>query len=467
MTNQPLSNQDTIMLRVEEAVNPNVSTGVMVLKTPIDAERLRQTLKARMLIFGRFRQRVIQPKAPWRRIHWADDPDFDLDYHMRQVRLPPPGDRAALQALVSELVGTPLDLDRPLWQMHHIERYGQGCALVCRVHHALADGVSLMHVLISLADTDPSIPPDGLSPAQRARPRGAAPQGSTSRGRQSRWGLGTLAYTRRGLGPARHVRDVAQAAYEMLFSAPDSGTGLRGSSGAVKQAAWSAAIPLDEIKRIGQVMDGTFNDILLTAVAGALGRYLRARGEKLNKVRLRALIPVNLRPRGSEGMLGNGIGIVLLPLPIAVSHPLERFEQVHSGMDDLKHSLQAPLIYLLMKVFGRLPRWVIDPLLKYVLSRATVVVTHIKGPRKPQYVVGAPLGTVMFWIPRFGGLGVGLSLLSYAGQVRVGIISDLSRRAKRDAEPGSRRGMPATGEAAYTSSSADRWVRATRARTVM
>ena len=171
-------------------------------------------------------------------------------------------------------------------------------------------------------------------------------------------------------------------------------------------------------------MGGTVNDVLLAALTGALRRYLQERGEEVAGLRLRALVPVSLRPRGAEGELGNQIGVVLLPLPVDVADPSERARELKRRMDGLKGSLQAPIVYGAMKVFGRLPAWIVNPLADYCCSRATVEVSNVRGPHKPLYLAGAPLETVMFWIPRFGGIGLGVSILSYADQVRVGVISD-------------------------------------------
>ena len=154
MTRQPFSNLDTLLLRMDNPADPVVVTGILVLGAPIDIEQLKATVETRILRFDRFRQRVIPSRLPWRTPYWKNDMGVDLDYHVQRVILPPPGDRAALQRTVSVLVGTPLDMDQPPWQMHLVETYGSGSALICRVHHSLADGVALVHVILSLTDAD-------------------------------------------------------------------------------------------------------------------------------------------------------------------------------------------------------------------------------------------------------------------------------------------------------------------------
>ncbi len=159
MPSEPLSNVDTAWLRMEHPTTPMTITMAMLFGAPIDFERLRSALQVRLLCFPRFRQRVIQASQASPALHWDDMPDFDLDAHLQQITLPPPGDEPALRHLVSELISTQLDLSRPLWQFHLVEGYGDGCALVGRVHHCLADGPTLMHVLATLVDTAPHVHP--------------------------------------------------------------------------------------------------------------------------------------------------------------------------------------------------------------------------------------------------------------------------------------------------------------------
>jgi len=429
MPKERFNNIDTVMLRVEDAVHPNMGTGVMLFGAPLNVERLKMTVKARLLCFDRFRQRVVQPVLPWGHFYWEDDPSFDLNYHLQRASLSPPGDQAALQELVSLLAGTPLDLDRPLWQVHFVETYEQGCALICRVHHSLADGVALMHVLLSLADADPGAPlPSWEQACVPPKPVAGQKAGLGTRGRRAgklvRKGVEALSHPPRVTDLARLSKGAATAVSDLLLSPPDSDTALRGSPSEPKQAAWSEPIPLGDIKLIGRRIGATVNDVLLTAMTGALGRYLQDRGEVLANVDVRALVPISLRPAGDEAELGNQIGIVLLPLPVNVAEPVDRLRELKTRMDEQKHSLTAPLIFTAMQTFGRAPARLINPFVDYLCTKATVVVTNVKGPQEQLYLAGAPLEGFMFWIPRFGGIGIGVSILSYAGQVRVGAISD-------------------------------------------
>ena len=134
-------------------------TAVMGFSTPMDMERLKATIEHRLLgRYDRFRQRAVETMLPIGAPHWEDYPAFDINEHIHSISLPPPADQAALQDVVSDLMSTQLDFDKPLWEVHVIENYGEGSALVTRLHHCIADGIALMQVLLSLTDTDPDAP---------------------------------------------------------------------------------------------------------------------------------------------------------------------------------------------------------------------------------------------------------------------------------------------------------------------
>jgi WS/DGAT/MGAT family acyltransferase len=429
MTRERLSNIDTVMLRVEDSVQPNVGAGVMLLGAPVDVEWLKATIEARLLRFDRFRQRVVPSRLPWRQPYWEEDPDVDLNYHLQLAVLPPPGDKAALQELVSLLASMPLDLDRPLWQVHLVKSYGKGSAIICRVHHSLADGVALMQVLLSLADSDPEALPPLRNPEPRQNTNPGPQRTGLIIGRRAAMGLAKRGLRRltnppRATELARLARQASTAVGALLLYPPDSDTVLRGKRSVPKRAAWSVPIPLDDIKTIGRRLDGTVNDVLLAAMTGAVGRYLQDQGEPLSNVEVSALVPVSLRPEGTEEELGNRIGIFFVPLPVDVLDPVDRLHELKRRMDEHKHSLEAPVVFAAMQAFGGAPSGVIKPAVDYLCTRATTVVTNVKGPQERLYLAGAPLEAFMFWIPRFGGIGLGISIMSYAGEVRVGVISD-------------------------------------------
>jgi WS/DGAT/MGAT family acyltransferase len=415
------------MLRVDNPTSVTMVTGLMIFGAPIPRERMEAIIKDRILRFDRFRQRLVVPRQSWRRPYWQDAPSLDFAYHLKEVTLPPPADQAALQELLGKLAITPLDRSRPLWQMHLVGPCNHGCALICRVHHSLADGVALAHVVLSMTDC---ASPDGAPEQEQAEAEREAltPERIVGRRRGARRlvqrGLSRLMDLPEASELAQFAADAAADVGDIVFSPDDTPTVLRGAPSVPKRVVWSDAIPLDDIKAVGRRMGATVNDILLTATAGALRDYLLARGESLDSATLRALVPVSLRPPGRETELGNRIGVLFLPLPVELADPAERLAELKWRMDGHKGSLQAPILGAAMRAGGRLPTLPLNLAVDYLCTKASVVVTNVKGPTERRTVAGSPMEAIMFWIPRYGGIGVAVTILSYAGQVRVGVISD-------------------------------------------
>jgi diacylglycerol O-acyltransferase / wax synthase len=428
MSRERLSNIDTLMLRVDNPASPNMVIGLMVLAAPVPRDRLLEVIRARILHFDRFRQRLVSSRLPLRAPRWEDVTDIDFEYHVKEVTLPPPGDQAALQELVSRLAVTPLDPSRPLWQVHIVGPCDHGCALIWRVHHSLADGVALVHVVLSITDGEPQDHAFGTEEESASAADALLPVRIKTRRQAARRlahrGLEILGEFPSGEELVQIGVDAAGDLGDLLLSAADTDTVLRGAPSVPKRVSWSDPIPLDEIKMIGRRLGGTVNDILLTATAGALRDYLLARGTALDDGRLRALVPVSLRQPGAEMELGNRIGVVFLPLPVDIADPAERLAELKWRMDNHKGSFQAPIIYAAMETFGRVPARPLNVAVDYLCAKASVVVTNVKGPTERRTLAGAPLEEVMFWIPRYGGIGIAVTILSYAGQVRVGVISD-------------------------------------------
>ena len=152
---EKMANVDTAWWHMEGPANLMMITTIMIFEGEFNYGRLRETVEKRMLVYDRFRQRVVEPRTPLGPVHWELDPNFDLDAHIRRIGLLEPGGKAELEQLVSDLMSTPLDYSKPLWQIHIVEGYGNGFAVINRLHHCIADGIALMRVLLSLADDTP------------------------------------------------------------------------------------------------------------------------------------------------------------------------------------------------------------------------------------------------------------------------------------------------------------------------
>lgn len=437
MTKRPFSNVDAAWLRMEDPTNLMMITGVMVLGAPVDFEHMKATLEHRLVRrYERFRQRAVESLLPPGPPYWEDDPGFDLNYHLQRAVLSPPGEQTALQELVSLLMSTQLDFSKPLWQVHLVERYGAGCALIIRLHHCLADGMALLHVLYSLSDKAPlgSGGPleNGAPGAARHGKRRQAPPGNRaaikSLARQARTlvrqGFETLAEPSHRLELAQAGVDGLSSAGRLLMLEPDPQTIFKGKLGVSKRAAWSPPVALADVKVIGRVVGATVNDVMLAAITGALRRYLQDHDRAVEGFDLRAIVPVSLRTPGTEAELGNKFSLFFLSLPLGVDERLARLTMVKQRMDALKGSHEAIIAFGALNVLGAAPTTVHDAIVDAFGARATVVVTNVPGPRKKLYMAGAPIDSLMFWVPQSGRLGLGICILSYAGQIWVGVATD-------------------------------------------
>jgi WS/DGAT/MGAT family acyltransferase len=346
------------------------------------------------------------------------------------VRLPGRGGRRELQDYVSELASEPLDRSRPLWQIRIVEQYEGGAAVVVRIHHAIADGIALVGVMLSITDQGTQL---GL---HRSHTNAA---NSSWRPRMAIPGLGTLT---KGLKLSaeffKEVQTLAAKPAEtaklgagitgelayLLLMPQDTPTRFKGKPKGEKRVAWTDPIALPEVKAVSQVFGCSINDMLLASVAGALGAYLKEKGDPTGDVEIRALVPINMRTPAEMGELGNRFGIIAVELPIGIENPLARLQEVRRRMDLLKQSLEPPVTLGLITALGYAPKIVQDRLFNLLLSRATAVMTNVPGPQHALYMAGALIKQVMFWVPQSADIGMGISVLSFNNMVQFGLMTD-------------------------------------------
>jgi WS/DGAT/MGAT family acyltransferase len=435
--NKPLSAVDSAWLHMEDPTNLMMVTGVALLAGPIDYERYRGTLAARLLTFDRFKMRVVESRAPLGGPHWEEDPHFDLDAHIHRVALPSPGDMAALQDFLSDLASTPLDFSKPLWQVHLVENVLGGSAMVLRFHHCIGDGTAMNAVMYRLMDPAPDTPTTLPNASEKHADNGVGALDALLR--PARAALGTTIKVvdtvwkegAESLAHPTHLLDLtgtALATAEMLGRAllmpPDTATLFKGALGVRKRVAWSRRVPLDQVKRIGKATDAKVNDVLLAAVAGALRAYLVERGTDVAGLEIRAVVPVDLRPPERALDLGNEFGLTFLALPLGLADPLKRVAEIRHRMNEIKRSPESLVFFGLLNIFGMTPAQVEEPVVKLFGSKATAVMTNVAGPREALYMAGSRITDMMFWVPQSGRLGMGVSILSYNGGVMLGVITD-------------------------------------------
>jgi WS/DGAT/MGAT family acyltransferase len=434
---QPLSAIDHAWLRMDEPANLMIINGVLVLDEPIGRARIRAILEKRLLPIERFRQRIVDHKGvPC----WEEDPAFDLDAHLYEMTLPAPGDDRELSEVVSRLLSEPFDRSRPVWSFHLLQGYRGGSVLLGRLHHCIGDGMALLLVLLSLTDVN------------HGAGGGPAPQAEVPEDPLGNPFLGLLTNPPLGIDAARklaaqimpdgirlleHAAEAFQsmgpmvtgiastgALARLVARPPDPKTLFKGPLGIPKRVAWSEPILVDEVKEVGKALGGTINDVLLSAMTGGLRRYLDGRGVKAHGLNFRAAMPVNLRSLEKMAELGNQFGLVFLSLPVGIDDAVERLKELRRRALALKRSAEPIVVFAILKLLGIVPLAVQKMVVKIFAAKTTAVMTNVPGPRETLYLAGKPIQEIFFWVPQSGRVGIGISIFSYAGHVRLGVGSD-------------------------------------------
>ena len=426
-----MNNADAAWLHMDRPTNLMVVNAVLWFDEPLDLERVRELLRARFVEpFPRFRRRVVEPRVGLGVPSWQDDPSFDLGRHIHHIALPAPGDKAALEELVGDLMVTPLDRSRALWDVYLIDGYGSGMAMMFRIHHCIADGIALARILVSLTD---AIPEGGIEPARDGAPR-RGPIGAIAapvKAGAQLAGAGLHEWFELLAHPAAELTALAsrgsaeaRALAKLLMTGTDTKTVLSGKLGVARRVTWSEPMPLQDIKKIGEATGTTINDVLVAAITGALHSYLSGRESLVDEIRV--LVPVNLRPLDQPlpRELGNRFGFAYLTLPVGVADAAGRLAEVHRRMQKIKHSPESALSYGILETIGLTPLQIEQELLDVFTQKTSAVLTNVPGPSVPLSLAGTKLAGVVFWVPAAGTIGIGISIFSYSGGVIVGLQVD-------------------------------------------
>ena len=432
---EKMSAVDTAWLRMDRPHNLMMISGVLLFRDRVTLARLRRVINERFLVFRRFRKLPVERAGG---AFWESDPHFDIAHHVIATKLPGRADRAALEKFVSDLAAKPLDPSRPRWQFHLVDNFQGGAAVVMRIHHSYADGIALVRVMLSMTDAGKQGPPampfaprphtareadDPLSqllgPLTDAMGIARKVGATLLEKGAAIWDDPALAVELAGQGTAL----TAELA-NLALMPQDSPTRFKGKPQVAKRVAWADPLSLNDVKTVGKALQASVNDVLLSCVAGALRSYLVDKGDAVDGVMMRALVPVNLRPMEKAYKLGNQFGLVFLDLPIGIENPIERLYAVRGNMNSLKGSFQPVLALGLLAAMGAGPRALQEMLLQALARNGSAVMTNVPGPQEPLYLAGAAIESLMFWVPQSGDIGVGVSIISYNGAVQFGVITD-------------------------------------------
>ena len=411
MTRHRMHPADAAWLHMDRPRNRMVVTTVLWTDEPLDWNRMRALVRSRLVArYPRFAQRVAEfTTLAW----WEDIADFDANECIVEHRLPGRGDRTELEDLVGSLLSRPFPMQLPLWQMHFVDNYLGGSAIVVRIHHCVADGLALSRVLLSLCEggSESAIGAPARSSVARVGPLGATLLDDLVHpAHLERLLSGALAGTR-ALG-------------RIVSIAPDVQTCLHGRVSQEKRVLWSDPFPLGAIRDRAHASEATVNEFVLAAFTGALRTYLAHHDGTAPDIR--GIVPVNLRPldRPLPRSLGNRFGLIYLTLPVSEADPAARLERIRHESRTALHSSEGVVALDLLDLFGHTPYGVEQAVLDLFASKGTAVIANIAAPPRPLSLAGCRLRGLIGWPPESGNVALGLSVFSFDAHVVVGVLAD-------------------------------------------
>jgi diacylglycerol O-acyltransferase / wax synthase len=433
-----LTGLDTSFLHLERSgAHMHVaSTSIFTGQAP-SHEEFRDHIASRLHLVPRFRQKLRFVPLDQGRPVWIDDPHLNLDYHVRQTALPAPGSDEQLRNLAARIFSQQLDRSKPLWELWLVEGLtGDRFAIIGKSHHALVDGVSGVDITTVLFDLDsaPAGTPD-KTPPWLAHPEPTDVQLLTEAWRER---LTSPKEIYRGFraalrGPRQVLKGIG-ATSKMVsagISAPNSVFNVEiGPHRRFQMTQTSLA----DLKRVKDAHGGTVNDVILSIVAGGIGKYLRARGHDTAGLELRAMVPVSVRADEEHGALGNRISAMMAPLPVWCEDPVERLQLMTGEMGDLKSSGQAVGAEILTKLTDFAPSTIASQAARLQPAQRffNLVVTNVPGPQFPLYVLGRKMESIFPMVPLARRQALCVGIMSYNGQVNFGLIGDFDGMADLD-----------------------------------
>ena len=431
-----LSSIDASFLHQEGPASHMHIGGVLIFQgPPPDFADFVNHVRSRLHLVPRYRQKLATPPLETGRQLWVDDPDFNIEYHVRHTALPAPGTEEQLFLLTARIASQQLDRTKPLWENWLVEGLeGDRFALISKTHHSLVDGVSgvdLATVLFDLERTPPKQPPAAHEPWQPHREPSSAEL--VAAGVRGMVGAAAGMVTRAASAATRPVssigklRDAAEGVGEIIWAGlnPAPETPLNVEIGPHRRYA-VVRHQLADYKAVKNAFGGTVNDVLLTVVSGALARWLKSRGVRTEGLEMRALVPVSVRTDAQRNTLGNQLTVMRGPLPVYIHDPVSRLAFVRRAMDGLKESKQAVGAATLTAVNELAPPTILAEAsrLNFSTRLFNLLVTNIPGPQIPLYVLGRQLEDLfpLAFLPKNHALAV--AIMSYNGALDYGLLGD-------------------------------------------
>lgn len=438
---QRLSYEDATFYYFDRDEFPYNVGSVGIYEGLIAFDAYRWHVERRLDRVPRYRQRLVSVPLDIALPAWHDDPDFSIENHVTHAVLPEPGDEDQLRSMAADFFATPLNRDRPLWEIRLVHGLsGDRTAHLARIHHSMIDGISGVELMGAILDVEQH-PAD--EPASDRWQRPAAMPGPFARFVDAAFDrlvdqIDTAENVANGLvdpgSVLRNVRAIVGsfwASRSHLFRTGGTPWSTRLTS--PRRLAWQS-LPLEEVRRISKTLGGSVNDVMLAVLAGAFARYVSFHGVQLDN-EVRALIPVNVRTKAEQRSLGNRVSFMLAGLPVGLDDPIARFRAIHSEIGHLKEIDQAGSLDKLAAVLGQTP-----PTLQRRLGErlrlpnfvSDLVCTNVPGPEVPLYCAGHRMIDHYPWVPIGWRMGLGVAIMSYDQRLSVTLTGDASVLADID-----------------------------------
>jgi diacylglycerol O-acyltransferase / wax synthase len=394
-------------------------------------EDVERVFAARLHMAPRLRQKVTMVPYGLALPVWVDDAAFDLDFHLRRAALPSPGGRVELCEQVQRILSRPLDRSKPLWELYVIEGLEDGhVATLMKVHHAMIDGLSGMHLTAVLFDPSPEVPDDAPAPAWRPDPEPSSQQllqeAAQTVFKHPVQGLmnGFEALRRSPAVAALDLNSVWSGFRSILDMGARPSSGLDVRIGPNRRFAIADA-PLQRFKDIKDALGGTVNDAVLTVVGGAMHRLLRERSEPTRGRTLRVMVPVSVRA-GRDASLGNRVAPAFVDLPVGAMGAKRRLSMVRDGTAHLKDSMMAMSADAIIALGVYAPGGMLAAAAR-LASRGpwfNLIVSNIPGPPQPMYLAGARLVAQYPSLPLGENSALSIACTSIGGTMAFGLTGD-------------------------------------------
>ncbi len=401
---------------------------------PPSMEEFLEQIRRRLHLVPRYRHKLAHTALDSGRPVWVDDPNFNLEYHIRHAALPTPGAWEQLQSLTAWIFSQQLDRSKPLWEMWLIEGLERDrFALISKSHHALIDGIAGIDLATVLFDLSPDPPPlrhsgrpwqphsePGVAELLAAGLLGAVRTGFAL----CEGAIDALSHPEHALARAREAAEgIGEIVWAGLNPAPE--TPLNVDIGPHRRFV-GVGSRLEDFKLVKNAFGGTVNDVVLAVVAGALRTFLISRGVRTEGMEMRALVPVSVRAEDEHGAGGNRIVVMRGPLPVYIAEPVQRLRFVSAAMDGLKESKQALGAEVIAGVQNFAPPTILAQAsrLNFSTRLFNLLVTNVPGPQFPLYVLGREMldAYPVAFLPQHHALAI--AIMSYNGQMNFGLLGD-------------------------------------------